>query len=291
MDSNLHNLKNESLLHDILTIKNEFINNKILYKNFYDNNQKEIIETLILMGFNIEMIDMCFCFFTINTIEKAVHFMSKENEIWQHDYILSEGNLCIICNEYSDHKNFIIDKEKKLKKLKELNDSFNSKFRSSIEYLRESNANRRSIISNKSDLISFNEVKNTNIFEIGFNSNDKKINNANSGNNINNEFKLKNEFENLTNKENLIVSNNSNKEVFYEDDSFNDSYSIDQNVYIKPLNGERRKLMKFDIRDKIKVLDIGETQDKLVKYVEEDLFENANLLTGIFVYFIISSQR
>ena len=137
------NQRNEPLLEDILIIKNEFINNKNSENNFLNSEQKDIIENLILMGFNLEMIDMCFCFFTIVNIEQAVQLMTKEKDIWQHDYIKSENNLCIICNEYCSHINLIIDKEEKLERLRELNDSFNSKFRSSIESLRESHANSR----------------------------------------------------------------------------------------------------------------------------------------------------
>ena len=285
MDSSFTQI-NEPLLHDILTIKNGFKNNK----NFLDKNQYEIIEALVLMGFNLEMIDMCFCFFTINSIEQAVSMMSKENDIWQHDYIESENNLCNICNEYSDHKNFIIDKEKKLEKLKELNDSFISKFRSSIEYLRESNANRRSSISDNSDLIRINENKNSNIFEININFREK-INEENADNNFN-KINKKSKNDDVFNKANDKFNTKHNLKSpnqfkIYADDSFDYTSSIDQEAYIKPLNEKKKELTKFDIRDNVRVLDIGGVQDKIISEKEENIIENANMLSGLFFNLVI----
>lgn len=276
MDSTI-NQQNEPLLHDILTIKKEFISNKNNQKNVLDENQQEIIENLVFMGFNLEMIDMCFCFFTINNIEQAIQFMSKENEIWQHDYIKSESNLCIICNEFSNHKNLIIDKEKKLEKLKKLNDSFNSKFRSSIEYLRESNANRRSNISNNSDLLSIKENKNSDIFEININfGNDINKNNAiiKIKNKSNNPDKAKGDLLNKNRDSHNLDSFSNNY-----DDSFSDSMSIDEKAFIKLLNNGKGKSIHFDIKDKIEVLDIGETQIRISR-IEKNNIDNSELNTG-----------
>jgi len=282
MDSSF-NQRNEPLLHDELTIKNQFVNNKNTQNNFLDNNQNEIIENLIFMGFNIEIIDMCFCFFTINTIEQAVQIMSKEKDIWQHDYIKSENTLCIICNEFSDHKNFIIDKEKKLEKLKELNDSFNSKFRSSIEYLRESKANRCSINSTNKDLISINENKNSNIFEININFKEKT-------NNQNDNYKIKYNA-NVNNRGKTLIThkNLENFDLINNDDyvPFDETNSIDEKAYLKPLNKERRKFRKFNITDNIQISDIGELQNNIIINTEEELKDNAELINGILKLFLL----
>ncbi len=199
MDSSL-NMNREPLLDDILLIKNEFINNKNSENNYLNENQKQIIQSLIVMGFNIEMIDMCFCFFTINNVEQAVYLMSKENEIWQHDYIESENKICIVCKEHSDHKNFITNRKKKLEKLKELNDSFNSIFKSSIEYLRESNSNRKNENSRYSEIDNSNDtikIKSPNLFEININITDddkETINNLHILNKVNSKGNFKNKY-------------------------------------------------------------------------------------------------
>ncbi len=298
-----------------LNFKREYMNR--------DKKQLQIIETLVLMGYNLEMIEMCFCFFTIKSVEQAVHLMSKESEIWQHDYIISESNLCIICNEYSDHKNFITEKEKKLEKLKELNDSFNSKFRSSIEHLRESKANRQSNDSKSSSIRLLNDNKNANIFEINSNfSNDDKINNSrnaakqnqeqkNDDNNNNDDNYTRinnNKFVFFPSKDRNGLKNENQNSTNFDKSNFNenkkslDDYdfdSIDENTYIKlPLqNSERRKLKKFDIRDKIQVLDVGEAQNKIIKDpTEQDIIDNADLLlTGIFEFslekFLLFSEQ
>lgn len=285
MDSSF-NLNREPLLNDILLIKNEFINNKNSQNNFLNKNQKEIIQNLILMGFNIEMIDMCFCFFEINSIEQAVQLMSKENEIWQHDYVKSENNLCIVCNEYSDHKNYITDKEKKLTRLKELNDSFNSKFRSSIEYLRQSNANRKSNNSNNSDMNKSdgNDIKNSNLFEININiSNDNRntIQNFNFNNNLkingenkilfNNNSKKNNKYiiDSQNNLDGLILDKNNKSYSMEFDDS-----SIEENIFIRQVNQKANKISPFNV----KVLDVGEAQNKIKDFNDEN--EDTNLIFG-----------
>jgi len=129
----------EPFINGILEIKNEYQKiEEINARKFLTDAQIKFIDNLIIMGFDLEMIEMCFCYFKIDTLDRAIELMTKENDIWQHNYIKSEKNECIICNEYSSHIDYIIDREEKMKKMKELDDSFNDFCKESSENLRES---------------------------------------------------------------------------------------------------------------------------------------------------------
>jgi len=269
--------KSEPLLEDILLIKNEFISNKKKQKKFINHEQKEMIESLILMGFNFEMIDMCFCFFTIQRIEQAVQMMSKENEIWQHNYIQSENNLCIICNEYSNHINLIIDKEERIQKLKELNDSFNSKYRSSIDHLRENNVNRKSNISiySKNSHINYSQDKDSeNIFEINLKCNGNintvnisiSNNNSLSNKNDSDEIEIKNKIKNYFEKNSLLRNDKS------ENYSKNFSVSFEDNDLILPIYDNKKN---NNIIDNTKNLDVFNVDDMQI-ILEETKAQESN---------------
>jgi hypothetical protein len=52
------------------------------------------------------MIEMIFSFYSIDSLDQAIIYMTKENGVWQHNYIESEEDTCIICNEKCDHIDF-----------------------------------------------------------------------------------------------------------------------------------------------------------------------------------------
>jgi hypothetical protein len=95
----------EPLLTPAVNIKTQFLN----LKPDYAKNNKEyllIVKELKDMGFDLEMIDMVFCFFEVRNVEQACQYMTQENGVWQHTYIESENKLCIICGNHSDHLNY-----------------------------------------------------------------------------------------------------------------------------------------------------------------------------------------
>ncbi len=97
-------------------------------------------------------------------------------------------------------KILLLIEKKKLEKLKELNDSFNSIFKSSIEYLRESNSNRKNENSRYSEIDNSNDtikIKSPNLFEININITDddkETINNLHILNKVNSKGNFKNKY-------------------------------------------------------------------------------------------------
>ena len=112
----------QPLLNDAIIIKREFLNSKSNYSQ-ENKHYRNIMKELIDMGFELQMIDMCFCFFNIKSMEEAITYLTKEDGIWQHNYIESENKLCIICNENSDHINYQIYNTKKIER-----ESLNKRF-------------------------------------------------------------------------------------------------------------------------------------------------------------------
>ena len=112
----------QPLLNDAILIKREFLNSKSNYSQ-ENKHYRNIMKELIDMGFELQMIDMCFCFFNIKSMEEAITFLTKDEGIWQHNYIESENKLCIICNENSDHINYQIYNTKKIER-----ESLNKRF-------------------------------------------------------------------------------------------------------------------------------------------------------------------
>jgi len=113
----------QPLLTDAILIKNEFLNLKPKYSK-ENKEYRFIVKELVDMGFEIEIIDMCFCFFNIRSIEQAISYVTKEDGIWQHDYIESENKLCIICKENCDHLNYKISISRKQIERESLNKKF-----------------------------------------------------------------------------------------------------------------------------------------------------------------------
>jgi hypothetical protein len=146
-NTNRQSLDQVLLINETLNIKREFLNSKT--KNSDDNRNYHLMaKDLIEMGFNLEMIDMCFCFFNIISLERAIELMTKENDVWQHTYIESENKLCIVCNEHSDHINYKISN--KTQKMIEERDSISLKSEKSksliIAVLNKSNKSKDEII-------------------------------------------------------------------------------------------------------------------------------------------------
>jgi hypothetical protein len=153
---------NEPLINDTLAIKREFLN----LKPAYSKDNKEYIfmaKELKDMGFELEMIDMCFCFFNIKTIEQAIQYMTKDNGVWQHMYIESENKLCVICNENSDHLNYIISLNNTSSQIRDRLNNSKSSF-SSSNFL------------NKSDMSNLLKKNISNLSNIN-------VNTSNTGNN------------------------------------------------------------------------------------------------------------
>lgn len=80
---------------DIIRIKNE-------YYQLSHEDTKELRLQLLDMGFNLSIINMVFCFYTINNIDDAITYMTKTNDVWQHHYT-NVDDKCIICGENSPH--------------------------------------------------------------------------------------------------------------------------------------------------------------------------------------------
>lgn len=247
--------RQEPLLNDILTIKSEFISNKNKNNKFINKDQKKMIQMLVFMGFSMEMIDMCFCFFNILTIEQAVQLMTKENDTWQHEFIKGENNGCIVCGEHCNHLNYSIDKAIKIEKLRELNESFNSKYRQNIEKLRESNGNRLSKLSNF-EKNSPNANKNSQIFTY------ENFNNDNSA------------FE--PNYSNFREENKANETVYFgvvNNKKYNKS--IAENNEISNIDSRKSKSISISFNDQI-ILNINNKKSSLIHIGPNDSYSLIN---------------
>lgn len=77
-----------------------------------NSSHKAMVVDLCNMGFDIEMIELCFCYFKIDSIEQIINYLTKEDDIWQHDYIEGENKICLICKEYSDHFNMKVNRDR-----------------------------------------------------------------------------------------------------------------------------------------------------------------------------------
>lgn len=152
---------NEPLINDALNIKQEFLNSKTNY-SVLNINYKQIVIKLIDMGFSLEMIDMCFCFYNVNSIETAISLMTKENDVWQHKYIQSENKLCIICNELTDHIDYVVSD--RISKIKEERESLNIRISKSLSNNNKSLGSSQSNEKLKEEIKE--ELKEENIDEI-----------------------------------------------------------------------------------------------------------------------------
>jgi hypothetical protein len=161
----------QPLLNDAILIKREFLNLKSTYSQ-ENKKYRNIVKELIDMGFELEMIDMCFCFFNIQSIEEAITYLTKDEGVWQHNYIESENKLCIICNENSDHINYHIYNSKKLER-----DSLNKKFsRHSFSSQNFSSPQHSVFDSRDADLIiNFKRISSLKKQESGLTINSKKL--------------------------------------------------------------------------------------------------------------------
>jgi hypothetical protein len=101
-----------------------------------------MMKELIEIGFPKNMIDMCFCFNNITSLDQAIILMTKEDGIWQHNYIRDENNLCSICGELSDHLDFIISNDNKSSLAREERESLNIRINKSSILSRQSFASK-----------------------------------------------------------------------------------------------------------------------------------------------------
>jgi hypothetical protein len=77
-----------------------------------NSSHKGMVLDLCKMGFDLEMIELCICFFRINSIDQIINLLTKEEGVWQHEYIEGENKNCVICKEYSDHTNMKVNRER-----------------------------------------------------------------------------------------------------------------------------------------------------------------------------------
>jgi len=87
-----------------LDINNEINNEELLI-------HEEIINILISMGFDTNLIRNCLKYNKdIENIEEAITLLTKDNNVWQHNYINNDLNKnCLVCGEDSDHINYKTD--------------------------------------------------------------------------------------------------------------------------------------------------------------------------------------
>lgn len=98
----------EPLVNEAVIIKREFLESKSSFRKS-NTNYKLIARELLDMGFELEMIDMCFCFFNIENITDAVNYMTKDEGVWQHKYIEDENKCCIVCKQNEGHIDYIVE--------------------------------------------------------------------------------------------------------------------------------------------------------------------------------------
>ena len=95
-----------------------FEENNLLISDFQENekegnilnnsNINKMQMNLVMMGFNIEMINKIITFFKINTEEEAIDYLIKsENGMWNHPFIPKEEE-----EEQKEEKNFILEQPK-----------------------------------------------------------------------------------------------------------------------------------------------------------------------------------
>ena len=101
------------------------------------------------------MIDNIFSLYTINSLDQAVFYMTKENDVWQHNYIESENKLCVICNEDNDHIDYNSNKSFKYHNIgKNKNFEFNDL---NSQNSQDNNYKNSSPLSNNSIIVKLRE--------------------------------------------------------------------------------------------------------------------------------------
>jgi hypothetical protein len=133
-NSRIHNDLTDRLIEDVRLIISRYQTGQ------HTIEQIQLIRELMEMGFEKNMIDMCFCFNNITNLEQAIILMTKEDGVWQHNYIPDDNRLCSICGELSDHIDLLISSDNRSSRAREERESLNVRLKSSI-------LSRRSYIS------------------------------------------------------------------------------------------------------------------------------------------------
>ena len=98
--------------------KEKIINRQSSHNSSFDNNAKinsKIIQKqLIEMGYNIDLINKVLNYFEVTSIERALDYLSKNNQKWNHPFVnveinnVNNADKCIICNDFI-HDHIIIN--------------------------------------------------------------------------------------------------------------------------------------------------------------------------------------
>lgn len=89
------NPRDHLISEDMIRIQNEYL-------QLSHEDTKELRIQLLEMGFNLSIINMVFCFYTIKSIDDAISYMTKIDDVWQHHYT-NVDNKCLICGENGPH--------------------------------------------------------------------------------------------------------------------------------------------------------------------------------------------
>ena len=103
--------------------KREFDSTASLYDQFNSKNENDL-ELVVSMGYEEKMVKKVYILLKPNDINEAIDFLTKENGIYQHDFMKRYGknDICFICGESS--KNHINYEPEKKSLLYLIRDSF-----------------------------------------------------------------------------------------------------------------------------------------------------------------------
>ena len=102
-------LKNNKKQKSENSLNSSFSSNNSFYEKLNDETKKDII-FLIKSGYDKKMIIKLYIFVKPSNVNEAIHYLTKENGIYQHIFYSSKNNkdFCEICREPRDmHINFI----------------------------------------------------------------------------------------------------------------------------------------------------------------------------------------
>ena len=235
-------------------------------------NIKSIIKDLIMMGFDKEVIQKCFVFNEINSIEYALTLLSKENNIWQHKFIKQrKSKACLICKEDIDHIDYKVNSNNNNTGINNNNNNNNEitptvsthNINNNISEISNNSLNNSGAIFNKLRFYKDFTKDNGNIINI---SPKKKIDKYSTKNNANNTENTKNE--NLSN-----ISFDINKKPIHNKPDQHKNHVHDHNNHYYDSyssGGDGNNKLKYKDYDDYNNNEIGFDFNSAEKYNEDN---------------------
>ena len=117
------NLNNSNEKDNLINVYNrrELDSTASLYENFDPKNENDL-EIIVSMGYDKKMAKKVYILLKPKNINEALDFLTKENNIYQHDFMERHGknDVCFICGESSkNHINYEPEKKSILDSIRE----------------------------------------------------------------------------------------------------------------------------------------------------------------------------